>query len=327
MKKIAIIYGGPSKEHEVSVRSSQNVLNNIDENKYEILEIFIDKKLNFFVVNKRKRISLAKIGLEGEKGFVKYLKQENVNVILPIMHGEYGEGGKFQKLLEKAKIEFAFSDSKSSSLAMDKNLSGKLYLKSNINTPKTKIITKEKYKHNFSYPIIIKPVNEGSSVDLFKIDTEKEYLKSSNKIFKNHEKMLLQECIEGREFTCAVVEFKNKKGEKTKPKALLPSEIILTKSKTFDYNSKYTPNACLEITPPNIDKKYIKKIQKISEDCHAVLGCKDVSRTDMILSAKDNKFYVLETNTIPGMTETSFLPQQLEKSGYSMGIFIENLIK
>lgn len=314
MKKIAIIYGGPSNEHDVSISSAKNVLKNINKKKWDTLKIFIDKKGVFFVEDKKKRVSLK------EKDLPAFLKKNNVFKVFPVLHGKYGEDGKIQKVLEKNNILFVGSSSTASVLAIDKNKSNVVYQKNNILIPKSKILTENNYKHKLNYPIIVKPVDEGSSFGLFKTEDEKDFQKNLKKFFKENKKMIAQEFIFGREFTCGVLEIKNK------IKALVPSEVILTKTKTFDYKAKYTKGAVKEITPAKIDKKMEKKIQDLAVKCHKVLGCKDISRTDIILNEKDNQLYVLETNTLPGMTKTSFIPEQAKACGINMEELIDVLL-
>lgn len=313
-KKVVIIYGGPSSEHEVSINSAKIILKNIDKNKYQVIEIYIDKKNNFLVKDKSFKNSFT------EKEMISFLKRENIYKVFPVLHGKYGEDGRLQKILEKNKINFVGSGSKSSANAIDKNKANNIYTKNNILIPKSKIISENNLKHNLNYPIIAKPLNEGSSIGLYKFKDEKEFVKNKSKIFKNYQKILVQEYISGREFTCGIFD---KKG---KVQVLVPSEVILTKTDTFDYNAKYTKGLVKEITPAKLEEKLTKQIQNIAKKCHKILECKDISRTDMILNKIDNKIYVLETNTLPGTTADSFIPAQVKASGMSIKDFIDILI-
>lgn len=315
MKRVAIIYGGPSNEHEVSISSAKNILKNIDKNKWEVLEIFIDKKGKFFIKNNDSKDKVT----FSENKLTSQLKERDISKVFPILHGKYGEDGKIQKILERAGIDFVGSSSVSSSLAIDKFKANKVYERENILIPKSKILTKNNHKHNLNYPIIVKPIDEGSSFGLFKIDNEKDFLKKIDRIFSKNKRMLAQEFVSGREFTCGVLDIKNK------IKVLSPSEIVLTKTKTFDYEAKYTKGAVKEITPAKIDKMLTRQIQELSKKCHKILGCKDISRTDMILSS-DNKLYILETNTLPGMTQTSFIPEQAKVANIDIRDLIDILL-
>lgn len=314
-KKVTILYGGPSNEHDVSIASAKNILKNINQNKYSVFEIYINKKGIFYFKENNKIISRFL-----EKDLITFLKKENIEKVFPLLHGKYGEDGKLQKILERKKINFVGSSSRASSLCMDKDKTNKILSKNDIFIPKSKIIYKDKFKHNLKYPIIVKPVDEGSSFGLFKIESEVEFLKNLSKFFRKNNILLAQEYISGREFTCGILDIKNK------TKALSVSEIILTKTKTFNYKAKYTKDAVNEITPASIDKKLTKKIQDLARKCHIILGCRDISRTDILLNIKDNNLYVLETNTMPGMTQTSFVPEQAKSSGINISKLIDILL-
>lgn len=308
MIKVAILYGGGGSEHEVSISSAKNILENIDHSKFDVLEIFIDKDKNY------------KIGeeiFEEEKG-LEEIKNRKIDIAFPVIHGDYGEDGILQDKLERKGIKFVGSSSEVSAITIDKNKTNEVLSKNNIKIPKSKIISKENNLIDFNYPIIVKPVDEGSSVGLFKFENENEYKNSQNKIFENHEIMLAQEFIEGREFTCGVIE---KEGKAT---PLVATEVILTKGNLFDYTAKYTPSGCKEITPAEIDEDLMKRIQNTALSCHNILGCNSISRTDLIL--KENELYVLEINTIPGMTKTSFIPAEAKACGYEMKDLITILI-
>lgn len=309
MIKVALIFGGPGKEHEVSLSSAQNILEYIDRNTFDVLEVLVTKDKKY------------QIGGEvfDEGNGIEEIKKRGVEVVFPIIHGTYGEDGELQGRLEQAGIKFVGSSSKVSVLTIDKNKTNKILEENGIKIPRSKIITKEDTGIEFNFPIIIKPVNEGSSVDLFKFENKYDYNNQLDFIFKNHTEMLVQEFIRGREFTCGVIE----KDSEVVP--LIATEVILTRGELFDYEAKYTTGGCKEITPAEVDDITMKKIQDIAITCHKVLGCKSISRTDMIV--QDGDIYVLEINTVPGMTKTSFIPQQAKVCGYEMKDLITLLIQ
>ncbi len=300
MIKIAIIFGGPGKEDEVSISSAKNILENIDRDKFEVVEVFVDKNKKYIINDK----------IFAEQEGLQEIKNMKVEVIFPIIHGTYGEDGELQSELEELGVPFVGSSSRVSALTIDKNKTNSLLERNGIKIPRSKIISKEDIGFDFQYPIILKPINEGSSVDLFKFENKNYSDNQIDFVFKNHKEMLAQEFVTGREFTCGVIE---KEGEVI---PLIATEIILTKGELFDYQAKYTVGGCKEITPAEIDVVTMKNIQDIAVACHKVLGCKSISRTDIIL--KDNDIYVLEINTVPGMTKTSFIPQQAKVCGYDM---------
>lgn len=306
-KNVAILYGGPSSEHEVSIKSAQNVLEHIDQAAYEVLEIFISKDGLFHISDTL---------LEAAEAIAE-LKNLHVDVVFPVLHGSFGEDGKLQKLLEESAIAFIGSGSQSSALAMDKYAANAVFEKVRLHVPKSQILSRGD-DIALLFPIIIKPIDEGSSVGLFKLENEEEYHAQTDTIFRNHGKMLVQECIMGREFTCGVIDI----DRRSTP--LPVTEIILNTSKTFDYDTKYTAGACLEVTPADVPEDIFKRIQDVALTCHNALGCMSISRTDVILS--DNDIYVLETNTLPGMTQTSFIPAQAKAHGICMKELITHLI-
>jgi D-alanine-D-alanine ligase len=308
MIKVALIFGGPGKEHEVSLSSAKNILENADRNLFDILEVLITKDKKYQIDNK----------IFDEDFGIEEIKKREVEVIFPIIHGTYGEDGELQEKLEQVGIKFVGSSSNISSLTIDKNKTNRVLEENGITIPKSKIITKDNHISNFTYPVILKPVDEGSSVDLFKFENEIEFNNKIDSVFKNHEEMLVQEFVKGREFTCGVIE----KDSEDVP--LIATEVVLTKGELFDYEAKYTTGGCKEITPAEVDSVTMKRLQDVAVTCHKILGCKSISRTDMIL--KDGDIYVLEINTVPGMTKTSFIPQQAKACGYDMKDLITLLI-
>lgn len=309
MKKVAILFGGPSSEHEVSLSSAKNVLENIDRELFDILSVLITKDCQYVIDG----IFFS------EKDGIEEIKKRNIDVVFPILHGTYGEDGILQKKLEEFGIPFVFSSSKVSSLAIDKNKTNEILQLHTILIPKSSSITRVSTEHGCGYPIIVKPVDEGSSVGLFKCNNESEYKNSLEKIFEHHNEMLAQKFIQGREFTCGVIE----KNNEIIP--LVATEVILTKGEMFDYDAKYTVGGCEEVTPADVDEKLMRRIQNLAVRCHSIIGCRSLSRTDMILQGED--LYVLEINTIPGMTKTSFIPAQAEACGYSMKELVTILIE
>ena len=299
-KRVGILYGGPSSEHEVSLKSAQNVLANIDIDLYEPIGIFITKQGSFIFGNKE---------LSGDEA-IQELKH-SCDVVFPVLHGAFGEDGTLQKLLEDAGVSFVGSGSAASRNAMDKHTAHAVFVKYGLRIPETQLVRRDTPRITLTFPVILKPVNEGSSVGLSIFTSHEAFGISRNEIFSQRTEMLAQEFIIGREFTCGVLEIEGK------PVALPASEIILKTPGLFSYETKYTAGACTEVTPAIVPKETMKRIQDTALRCHEALGCKSISRTDMIMS-EDGTIYVLETNTLPGMTKTSFIPAQAEAYGLSM---------
>ncbi len=312
-QKIAILYGGPSSEHEVSISSAQNVMGHIDQELFEVVEVFISKE-GMFLVNGQT--------LETAKALDE-LKTIGVEIIFPILHGSFGEDGQLQKLLEERKMRFVGSGSVASALAINKEKANEIYANIGLHIPHSQIINRDGRGDNeiqLHFPIIIKPIDEGSSVGLFKIESREEYMAQRDSIFKNHIAMLAQEFISGREFTCGVIDIEGK------DTALPVAEIILNSADIFDYDTKYTAGACREVIPAEITEDMREQIQNAALKCHKGLGCKSVSRTDVILS-KEGKLYILETNTLPGMTKTSNIPAEAAAAGIDLKTLTTYLLK
>lgn len=310
MKKLFILYGGPGREHEVSVSSGKNIIEALNAADIPYQSILIDKNKAWVYEGKSMPQS------EG----LSLLQTENA-LVFQVIHGTFGEDGELTSLLEESNISFVGSSSLSMKLTIDKFQTEKK-LKENAIATTESILVKDisQTQHlSVSFPAFIKPKDEGSSVSLFKVKNETELKSALEESLPAFGAMLVQPFVVGRELTCGVVEFDGQ------TKALAPTEIILTKGETFDYEAKYTVGGSREVTPAEIDEETTKRVKELALLVHEVCGCKDISRTDMILR-EDGELVVLEINTIPGMTKTSFVPAQLEASGYSVADFVKEML-
>jgi len=209
----------------------------------------------------------------------------------------------------------------SSAMAMDKEISNILYETNGLRVPRYVVIdgNSKKKDPDIDFPIVVKPVNGGSSVGVSIVRSKKELTKAVSHARKEDDRVMLQEYIKGGEFSCGVLEGRN--GE---PFALPPTEIIPQTSSFFDYRAKYKVGGSLEITPARLPGAKIKKLQDLALKAHKILGCRGMSRSDFMF--KGSKFYILETNTIPGMTETSLLPQAAKAAGIEFPAFLDLMI-
>ena len=282
MKKILILAGGYSKEKEVSIQTAKSVYSELNK----------DKKYKIKVVNP-----------DGK--FVQVLRNFNPNIVLNLLHGRYGEDGYIQAILESEKVKYTHSGVLSSSLAIDKELSKKIFIKNNILTPnylkfsyrnninKLKLINNLQKKIGF--PLVVKPLNEGSSVNVF-ICNKNNILKTLTKL-NEYGEVLLEKYIPGREIQVAILE----------NKVLGAIELRPTR-KFYDYQAKYNPKAKTEhIIPVEISKRKYQQLTKIALKAHKILNCRGVTRSDF--RYYKNSFYLLETNTQPGMTSLSLVPE------------------
>ena len=300
MKKILILAGGYSKEKEVSIQTAKSVYSELNKDKKYIIKL---------------------VNPDGQ--FINLLRKFKPNVVLNLLHGRYGEDGYIQAILESEKVKYTHSGVLSSSLAIDKELSKKIFIKNKIHTPKflkysfknshnkKKII--ETLKRRLGFPLVIKPLNEGSSVNVF-ICNKKDVLKKLLKL-KDYGEILIERYIPGREIQVAILSGK-----------VLGAIELIPKRKFYDYQAKYNPKAKTEhVIPVKLSEKNYNRVCKIALKAHNLLGCRGVTRSDFRFYK--NKFYLLETNTQPGMTSLSLVPELAKFNNITFKNLIEKILQ
>ena len=286
-KKILIISGGISKEREISLETGLQVARELIQNNF--------------------RVKICEPNFQ----LFKIIKKFKPKIIFNALHGQFGEDGYIQTILETLNIPYTHSGVIASAKAMDKLISKKIFLEKKILTPKyieyffdktkTEIISVIQKKLKF--PVVVKPINEGSSVNVF-ICTKDNIFKNLEKI-KFYKKVLIEEFIPGREIQVAIMGSKKLGTIELKPKR-----------KFYDYDAKYNPKAKTEhIIPVKLSKKNITKVEEIALKAHKAIGCSGVTRSDF--KFYNNKFYLLEINTQPGMTKLSLVPEIASYNGIS----------
>ncbi len=279
IKKILILSGGISKERLISLDTGLQVAKELKKNKYKV------------------RIS------EPDNNLSKHIKTFNPDVIFNALHGQFGEDGYIQTILENYKIPFTHSGVIASSIAMDKEISKKIFIKNKITTPKFFIYSYNEKNNNLikkinkylKFPVVVKPINEGSSVNVF-ICNKKNIFKTLNKI-KNYKKVMVEEFIAGREIQVAIM-----------GKRKLGAIELKPKRKFYDYQAKYNTKAKTQhIIPVNLPKKKLNHVMNLALRAHTIIGCSGVTRSDF--KFYNGKFYLLEINTQPGMTKLSLVPE------------------
>src|SRR3989344_2779907 len=330
-KRIAVLMGGPSSEHEVSLASGRMVFKHLDKKKFAAEPVFIDKRGAWLFKGKKSEPM-------PEPQALLYLRRNKIDLAFLAMHGEYGEDGTIQSLLAAAGVPHTGSNALCSALAMNKYLSLRALGEAGLAIPRNMIFNSREWNRNrgkimaqifgvVGLPAVIKPNRRGSSVGVHIVKAEvpnqpETLRKAVDATLAFDHEALAQKCITGREFTCGVVDMC---GQSV---ALPPTEIILTKSGFFDYAEKYSKSGAREVTPPeNLDEETSYHLRYNALRAHRVLGCSGVSRTDMILGVEDGKIYVLEVNTIPGMTETSLLPKAAKAAGMDFPVLLEHIIE
>jgi D-alanine-D-alanine ligase len=305
--KILVLSGGPSTEREVSIKSGKNVYTNLDRNKYMVSSLLMPKSLDSFFTDKNKKI----------------LKKSDL--IFIAMHGYFGEDGKLQSYLESLEIKYTGSNAFSSSLSMNKYFSTKIVESAGFCVPKTYLISRGMLDHEIlnltkkiKFPLFLKPNNGGSSDGACIVKNGDDFKKNLNPIFKTDNEAVLQEIVIGRELTCGVLGNVGSKIE-----ALPPVEIP-KQGQFFDKKIKYSKDT-VEICPAELTPKEASKIKDISKRIHELLQCRGVSRSDFILAG--NKFYYLETNSIPGMTESSLILKEAKAVGMTFPDLLDRIVE
>jgi len=318
-KNIAVIAGGDSSEYVVSVRSGANVLKAIDQNLFEPWLIRI-KGEEWIVLNNEEPISTIdksdfSFKLNGTK-----IKFDYAYIII---HGTPGEDGILQGYLEMLKIPYSSCGVQSSALTFNKYFCNN-YLKS-FGIPmanSVRLVAGEKYSaaqivESLGLPLFVKPSAGGSSFGVTKVKKGEDLVEAVNKALDESPEVIIEQFLDGAEFTCGVVRI----GER---KLVFPVTEVIPKNEFFDYEAKYMPGMAEEITPARISESLTLEIQKRSAVIYDLCNCKGIVRVDFIL--KGETFYFLEVNTVPGMTETSFIPQQIKAMGLNLTDLLTDII-
>ena len=296
-KRILVLCGGISKERLISLDTGKQVADELKKNKYNVKTC------------------------EPDHALLKNIKLFKPDIIFNALHGQFGEDGYIQTILETQKIPYTHSGVIASSIAMDKEISKKIFIKHKILTPKYIKFDYTKTKKNIiktiakklKFPVVIKPINEGSSLHVY-ICTKKNLIKNLKKL-SLYNQILIEEFIAGREIQVAIM------GAKT-----LGVIELEPKRKFYDYEAKYNSNAKTKhIIPVSLGIKDLKKITTITRKAHQLIGCKGVTRSDF--KFYKGKFYLLEVNTQPGMTKLSLVPEIANYAGISFIKLIEWILK
>lgn len=319
--RVAVLMGGKSSEHEISIISGTEVVKNLKSEKYDILPIVISKNGNHWKLtnessllnsgdllkyrNTNKEIILT----ESEAlPSIDSLSQKRIDIVFIALHGKNGEDGRIQGMLDLAGMRYTGSGVLASGLGMDKAVFRKVMQAEGIPVPKL----------SKTFPCFVKPSDQGSSVGASIATNAKELKKAIIQARKFSNDVLIEEYIKGIEVTCAVLGNKN-------PIALPVIEIVPKKGSFFNYESKYTESGAEEIVPARISIKLTKNVQKIAIKAYKAIGCSDFARVDFII--KDSKDpVVLEINTIPGLTPLSLLPKAAKAAGISYSLLLDKIV-
>lgn len=293
--KVGVIMGGISSEREISLKSGKSIIENIDKNKYEVIPVVIDEKVD--IINKVKDLDFALLAL----------------------HGKFGEDGTVQSVLQTLDIPYSGCGPLTSALCMDKDLTKTVLEANGIRTARwlnVKSVEEIDYEAigNIGYPVFIKPTNGGSSVATFKIYDKEKVQEAVEEGLKWDTEVMIEEFIDGNEITCPV--FDNK---------LFPVIAIKPKSDFFDHTQKYSENGADEVLV-ELEEDLYKEVKEMALKTYKALKCEVYSRIDMIVN-KEGTPYILEVNTLPGMTAASLFPKSAKGEGYSFSEFLDLIIE
>ena len=343
-RKIGILYGGVSAEHDVSVRSAVAVIKNMDKEKYNIVPIYIDTSgkwhYNCSPINdsdKKKLFNTNNHKTEGDSlvNYQKEIEKNSLDVVFPILHGTLGEDGTIQGMLDVFNIPYVGCNVLSSAIAMDKAIAKQLVSSGNINMPKFKVLHEYKWANDknailynimghFSSPVFVKPCNIGSSIGINKVKNLEELSLYINEAFLYDEKILIEEAIIGKELELSVLENIN---DRENPFVSVPGELVPS-DEFYTFDAKYiNSNGAEFYIPARLTKEKIEESKKIAAKIFKILECKSFARVDLFFDTENNKFLFNEVNTIPGFTEISLYPKLFECSGIKYTVLLDKLIE
>ena len=348
--RIGVLYGGRSGEHDVSLCSAASVVAALDRNKYHVTAIGIDRDGRWYVQDKPqivpdkgfgRKMALKKSGTwlvnhfeQKNKLHLYDIKNKNkeviVDVVIPVLHGTFGEDGTLQGLLELAMVPYVGADVIGSAVGMDKDVAKRLLNEAGIPVVPSVTVSKQQWQDNtkiiskialakLGLPVFVKPVCAGSSVGVKKVKKKELLAKAMNFAFQFDTRVMIEKAVDCREIECAVL------GNET-PAASVLGEII-PHHEFYSYEAKYLDpeGAALKI-PAQVKASLADKIRETALEGYMALGCSSMARVDFFLDKKTNKFYLNEINTLPGFTSISMYPKLWEATGLKYTELLDKLI-
>jgi D-alanine-D-alanine ligase len=304
--RVAVLYGGRSGEHEVSLNSAESIIRAMDPSKYDVERILITKEGHW-----QPRAISPEIG--GNPG---------IDVVFPVLHGTFGEDGTVQGLLELADLPYVGAGVLASAVSMDKEVQKRLCAASGLPVVEYFVAarsSKPTCPPPLPFPLFVKPANLGSSVGISKANSCPELKQAIQLASEFDRKVIVERGITGREFECSVLgnEF---------PEASVPCEILPSRD-FYDYEDKYLLNQAQTVLPADLSPEQTSEIQRLAVACYQAVGCEGMARVDFLLEAATQKIFINEINTIPGFTSISMYPKMWEASGLAFPALIDRLIE
>jgi D-alanine-D-alanine ligase len=302
--RVAVIYGGRSGEHEVSLRSAKSIIDAIDSDKYKVLHYLISKAGKW-----SPRPIVPEPGGNPE-----------IDVVFPALHGTFGEDGTVQGLLELADLPYVGAGVLASSLSMDKEMMKRVAAARGLPVVDYFVVPDcGSFEFDMDFPKFVKPANLGSSVGISKVRNEEELTAAIELASSYDRKVIVERGIAGREFECAVL-------GNDSPVASVPCEILPSRE-FYDYEDKYLLDQAQTVIPANLSPEQTAEIQRLAVECYRAVECEGMARVDFLLESATGRLYINEINTIPGFTSISMYPKMWEYSGIPMPKLIDRLIQ
>src|SRR5580698_1130090 len=307
-KRVAVIYGGRSGEHEISLRSAKSIIDALDPEKYKVLH---------YLISKEGKWSPRPIVPEPHGN-------PEIDVVFPALHGTFGEDGTLQGLLELAGLPYVGAGVLASSVSMDKEVMKRLCVERGLPVVDYIVVTRGRYHpqeicSRLNYPMFVKPANLGSSVGISKAKTCEELKAALDLAGKFDRKILIERGIEGREFECSVM-------GNDDPVAAVPCEILPSRE-FYDYEDKYLLNQARTVVPADLTPEQTSEIQRLAVACYKAVECEGMARVDFLMETATQKLFVNEINTVPGFTSISMFPRMWEAAGVPYSKLIDRLIE
>jgi len=303
--RVAVIYGGRTGEHEVSLRSAKSIIEALDPEKYKVVHYMISKEGKW-----SPRPILPEPG--GNPG---------VDVVFPVLHGTFGEDGTLQGLLELADLPYVGAGVLASSVSMDKDMMKRVATERGLPVVEYRVVpaSSDAACGELGFPVFVKPANLGSSVGVSKARNCEE-LKAALELARSYDrKVIVERGITGRELECAVLGNQD-------PVASAPCEILPSRE-FYDYDDKYLLDQARTVIPADLSPEQTAEIQRLAVACYRAVECEGMARVDFLLESATGKLYINEINTIPGFTSISMYPKMWEYSGLAMPKLIDRLIE
>jgi D-alanine-D-alanine ligase len=334
--RLALVYGGRSREHDVSIVSARSVLRALDATRYEVVPMAIDRQGRWADPETARRV-LARssdraddvAAFDGVSSIDKRLIEERFDVAFPVLHGPFGEDGTIQGLFEMLDIPFVGCDTASSAVCMDKIFCKRILAQAGLPTPKWVELDRVRWDEereeieqaclNLGLPLFVKPARLGSSVGISKVNRPEELPGAVEKALTHGRRILVEKGVDAREIEVAVL------GD-AHPRASVPGEVV-PGHEFYDYDDKYIDSSCELLAPAPLDEVSAGRVQELAIEVFRLLGCAGMARVDLFLDRQSEALWVSEINTIPGFTSISMFPRLWNLTGLDYPSLLDELVR